>query len=88
MDQQQGGPMGVNLSPDMIRDGEFRKCSCGSMLFDSTSSAVVRISKLIAMTPEDIDVPVRTMVCRGCGKVPAWSDPDNVLPKELKDVRE
>jgi len=71
------------ISPDLIKQGTIRKCECGSILFDTTTS-IIKLSKLISPNGEDLELPIRVLVCRSCGVVPEWSDPDNLLPSNIK----
>ena len=72
------------ITPELLKKGKIRRCPCGSLLFDTGTTAVIQISKLVAQTDNDIEVPIRLLICKSCGKVPSWSDTDNVLPNELK----
>jgi RNase P subunit RPR2 len=75
------------LSPQLIKQGTIRTCKqCESVLFDTTT-AIVKISKIMSPNGEDIEVPIRVLLCRSCGTVPEWSDPENILPKSLKKAK-
>lgn len=79
-------PQQPQISPELIKKGTLRECpDCESILFDTTT-AIVKISKIMSPIGEEIEVPIRVIVCKSCGAVPDWSDPDNLLPTKIKNL--
>lgn len=76
-----GGPA---LTRDHVKQGKLLECECGDALFDAYT-AVTKISHLVSPTGQEIELPMRVMVCRSCGKVPEWSDPDGLIPEEIRN---
>ena len=75
------------ISPEVIKQGTLRECAeCSGILFDTTT-AITKISKLISPIGEDIEVPIRVLICKSCGTVPEWSDPDDLLPDKIKNLK-
>lgn len=71
------------ISPDLIKGALTLSCECGGQLFDQ-KLVIKQISAILSPTTKQLDVPIQVLVCTLCGKVIPMSDPENILPINLK----
>lgn len=77
LDGKQPPAQQINLTVDMA---ETLKCEkCGHTIFVE-GLKVLRFSKLLTGTPQDVIQPVPVFLCGNCGEVN-----QELLPKELQD---
>lgn len=79
--------MDINLDlKKEIANSPWIKCEDNNYLFDN-STVFKRLSPLISPTGEEEIIPAQVIVCRKCGKIPAFFfDMAKELPIELRST--
>ena len=83
---QNQNSLNMRLTPEMIRNSKTITCECGGMIFHEDIFFKV-LSPLISPSGREEVVPIPVFVCNQCGKVPGVFDTQNVLPDEVKAVK-
>ena len=71
------------ISPQLLINAKIIECSCGGRIFEP-KLVVKQISAIMSPTSNPLDVPIQVLVCSDCGKISPMSDPENLLPADLK----
>jgi DNA-directed RNA polymerase subunit RPC12/RpoP len=72
------------LTPDIIRSSKTVECKhCSGKIFEQ-KMVLKTISPLLSPNGQALDIPIQVLVCSNCGKVLSLSDPDNLVPADLK----
>lgn len=74
------------ITPDMLRSSQNVVCDCGGMIF-SEKLFFKKISAIISPSGREEVAPMPIIVCEACGKVPSTFDSQNILPKEIRAVK-
>ena len=75
---------GSRITPDTIRNAKTLICECGGMIFQE-KLVIKTISALLSPSGKEETAPIPVMVCDKCGMIPRKFDPQDVLPKSLKN---
>ena len=81
--QSQNGPGRMQITPEMVKNAQPVKCTCGGMVF-TEKVFFKKISAILSPSGKEEVIPMPTFFCENCGGVPDIFDPMNVLPPELK----
>ena len=79
--QPQAGP--PQITPAIVKNAKLNKCECGGVMFEQKFISK-KVSAILSPTGQEIDIPITVLVCTECGKIPAFSDPENLAPKSLR----
>jgi len=74
------------ITPDLLVNAKILECSCGGRIFEQ-KLVVKQVSAIMSPTANPLDVPIQVLVCSNCGKISPMSDPENILPDDLKSEK-
>ncbi len=74
------------ISAAQLVDAKIMECRCGGRIFDS-KLVIKQISAIMSPTSNPLDVPIQVLVCSNCGKISPMSDPENLLPADIKSEK-
>ena len=75
---------GPKITPQMVKTAATMSCGdCEGQIFEQ-KLVVKTISAIMSPTAQPVDIPIQVLVCSNCGKIHPMSDPDNIVPAELK----
>lgn len=75
------------ITPEMLRNSKNVMCDCGGMIF-SEKLFFKKISAIISPSGKEEMAPMPVIICDACGKVPSDFDMNNILPVEIKAVKQ
>ena len=74
------------ITPDMVRNARTMTCSCGGRVFNQ-GIVMKNISAIMSPDGREMGVPVQVLYCKDCGLIHPETDPDNVIPEDLKSKK-
>jgi len=86
LNQPAGGLGKPQITPEMLRSSKNIVCECGGLLF-SEKLFFKKISAIISPSGKEEIAPMPVIVCEKCHKVPGAFDTQNILPAEVKAVK-
>ena len=78
-----GGQQGPKVTPEMVKNARTLTCECGGVVFEN-GLVIKRISAILSPTAQEMDVPIQVFLCKDCELILPETDPDNVLPDNIK----
>jgi hypothetical protein len=79
-------PIKLKITPQQIQNSPTLKCSCGGIVFVE-GIVFKKISAILSPSGKEELAPINIIMCKNCGKVPDILDYQNILPKEIIDIK-
>ena len=74
----------LQITPALIKSAAIVECpACGHKLFEN-AMIMKKISAILSPSGKEEMVPLAVIVCKKCGKVPAWIDTEDIIPADIK----
>jgi hypothetical protein len=86
MDNQLGAASQPAVTPTMLKAAPNVQCECGGMIF-SEKLFFKKISAIISPSGKEELAPMPIIVCEKCGRVPSVFDTHDILPEEIKSIK-